>query len=188
MGLDTPIDVVLPYARGRGTGLISYAIPSLDSDFTFDGISRRLKGTKSAAATVQMNYQATDAVPTTRTDAFQITFIDTDTVLFDNVLIGATSGTFSHTLTAPSELSGLDYQIELTGLPSGWTFNPSTLVLTGPISSAPSSFTLNYTISGVLTDGDITGAFDVFKFYWLNGSSWSKASVSSGVYLSYSTG
>ena len=184
VGLDTPIDLVLPYARG-GSGLITYAMPSLDTDFTFDPFTRRLTGTKSAAATVQFSYRATDAATTVLTDPFQLQFIDT-TNLFGNLRIDRASGTFSQTLTAPSKLSGLDYQIELTGLPSGWTFNPATLLLTGAISGAPSSFTVNYKIADVLSDGsDITGTFKVFKFYFVNSYKFAKA-VAAGT-VSYST-
>lgn len=185
VALDTPIDFVLPYARG-GSGLINYAIPSLDSDFTFDPFARRLKGTKSEAARVQLTYRATDGAGTVVSDQILLRFVSTKTVSFRNLRIDRASGTFSQILAAPSELTGFTYEIQLSGLPSGWTFNPTTRELRGDIRSAPSSFRVNYEIHGVLFEGVISGAFDVFKFYWLNSGVLSKAFGGSAVVYSIS--
>lgn len=183
--LETQIVTQLPYARG-GTGLIRYAMPDLDSDFTFDPFSRQLKGTKAAAASLQMTYRASDAAGASVSDTFRFAFVDLTGSLFDDLRIDKASGTFSKILDAPSELSGFTYQIRLTGLPEGWTFNPTTRELTGAIAAAPSDFTLNYEIADVLTDGVITGAFKVFKFYWLNSGVLSKAFGGSAVVYSIS--
>lgn len=181
--LDTPIDIELPYARG-GEGFIDYSVVGLDNDLTFDLFSRRLTGTKSVAANLQMTYRATDGAGTSVSDAFRLAFVDTSRSLFRNLRIDSASGTFSRILDAPSELSGFRYEIILTGLPTGWTFNSMTRELQGDIRSAPSEFTLNYEIHGVLTEGVISGAFVVFKFYFLNNNRFAKTNQARTQYRS----
>ena len=147
--VDDTLDVTFRGARG-GTGLITYAIPSLDSDFTFDPYLRKLKGTKSAAGTVNFSYQATDEAssPASVTDSFSVQFYAPLALASQSNITIIQNTNLSRTLSAAT--GGVSpFTYTLIDLPSGLSFNASTRQITG-ITQQVGNHAITYAVTDAL--------------------------------------
>ena len=158
----TAKNVTLPEGTG-GDGRLTYSVSTLPTGWSFDTSTRVLSGSnRIVAGTTTITYTVTDADGDTDDTTFDIIVVAADTAPTAPAVldVNAVAGTAIQ-VTLPEGTGGngaLSYKV--SALPTGWSFNANTRVLSGTTSIVEGTTEITYTVTDADGDTDDT-TFDI---------------------------
>ena len=154
--LGSNVELTLPAAKGVAT--LTYAVTGLPTGFSFDASTRIISNT-SATTPVdsEVTYTVTDGGSRTATLTFNLAVASP---VFNSIQEDVTyprGNAVTLTLPAASGVATLTYAV--TGLPTGFSFNAGTRVISGTSTATTADSEVTYTV----TDGDSRTATVTFN-------------------------